>query len=56
MGQGCILESLRKFLSGGLRQEEGGRGAHDGAQAEDEEREDGGVASLANVNCVTKYR
>ena len=37
-----------------LREEEGGPGAHDGAQAEDEEREDGGVASLdmTNVKCV----
>ena len=29
-----------------LREEEGGPGAHDGAQAEDKKREDGGVASL----------
>ena len=37
-----------------LREEEGGRGAHDGAQAEYEEREDRGVASLDmnNIKCV----
>ena len=53
---GLWLVNTHHSPARGLRQEEGGRGAHDGAQAEDEEREDGGVASLANVNCVTKYR
>ena len=48
------LVSTHHSPASSLREEEGGRGAHDGAQAEDEEREDGGVASLdmTNVKCV----
>ena len=39
---GNTLESLRKFLSSCLRQEEGGESAKERAEAEDEEGEDGG--------------
>ena len=39
---GNTLESLRKFLSSCLRQEEGGESAKERAEAEDEEGEDWG--------------
>lgn len=52
--EGLSLVNTHHSPARGLREEEGGRRAHDGAEAEDKEREDGGVASLGrtNVNCV----
>ena len=57
MGQGCILESLRKFLSSGLRQEEGGESSKERAEAENEKREDrrelGEVDHLTMIFIIT---
>ena len=57
MGQGCILESLRKFLSSGLRQEEGGKCSKEWAEAENEKREDrrelGQVDHLTMIFIIT---
>ena len=55
---GSILQSLWQSSARGLREEEGGQGAHHRAQAQDQQRQDRGEAGLGhtglyNYNIIT---